>query len=877
MRPDCKKKGLRFFFILAFSLYLFVNSIFASAPSWWSHPSNGIFMEEYSGSEDHYAPVNVGQLKHVYNQSLQYLVSKGVDITELNSFTSLQSDNYKAVNIGQLKALATLVYDKLNLITEYDLKNDLISKGIPVNLWYDDAPYYPWDPSIRGENYKLVNLGQLKAVFSFEIIGLKTSKVSYYSLISQSLLEVPESCKSESVHFTIGFFKDTDSDGISDNDEENILYANGFSKKNNIDSDGDHYPDGYEVAINQDPTVFISSDCIAESALIAVYLDGSFDSDGDGLTDQEELTLGLEIENVDSDQDGFEDGLEVIAETDPLNFFDYPRSNCQGESSIFVVRSILDEDSDGLTDLTEENKLFANGKSSKENIDSDGDFYYDGFEVSRGTDPTSFTPSVCRSNSEPFVIILADGDYDEDGMMDSWEMEHFGNISRDGTEDYDKDGLWDLNEFLGRTNPLVLESNQDEIPDVLNLLKETWMPLMDSRSMVFYDFKASKNGSMDFYSNNHLNLFGFFNGSPFESFMDYSGSASIIGNKHKKVFSASGLHFIGIALKGPFGEGSSRGDEVDALTSFIMKKLYQSYDLDRDQDPLKEIYLCNTDWKFHLLNNDNLRVLMNNKLNPINSLSDVSDEKWMLFGLCFDSSSSCENLKFYYGNRAKGIKLVKKATLDPRPNRSRSMKRLLQKNLMSELFDRRALIGRTKTGSVGEDLAFSYYKKNLEQQPPPSFLKMEHIVVSGKNHSQANRKAIKILKSPLIDKKGGFQKLVKKHTSSKNVKVLFENLGYLPIDQNSSTKPIKNWKLPLIEKGVSLEVGEVYEELIKTKEGFHIVKLTGRKTAKIPIFDQVKQKLIRKLLLKSYEKRYPSCFDKPDDEYLIFDRLHFLF
>jgi hypothetical protein len=44
------------------------------------------------------------------------------------------------------------------------------------------------------------------------------------------------------------------------------------------------------------------------------------DTDGDGLTDEEEITLGTSINNTDSDQDGLFDYEEVkIYQTDPLN------------------------------------------------------------------------------------------------------------------------------------------------------------------------------------------------------------------------------------------------------------------------------------------------------------------------------------------------------------------------------------------------------------------------------------------------------------------------------------------------------------------------------------------------------------------------------
>jgi hypothetical protein len=38
-------------------------------------------------------------------------------------------------------------------------------------------------------------------------------------------------------------------------------------------------------------------------------------------------------------------------------------------------------------------------------------------------------------------------------MLDDWETEHFGDTSRDGTGDYDNDGISDLDEFLNDTDP----------------------------------------------------------------------------------------------------------------------------------------------------------------------------------------------------------------------------------------------------------------------------------------------------------------------------------------------------------------------------------------------------------------------------------------
>lgn len=87
------------------------------------------------------------------------------------------------------------------------------------------------------------------------------------------------------------------------------------------------------------------------------------DSDGDGLTDDNEANIGTNPLSPDSDADGLKDNEEVmIYNTKPLN---------------------PDSDGDGLTDY-EEISVYG---SDPLNIDSDSDSYSDGEEVQNGYNP----------------------------------------------------------------------------------------------------------------------------------------------------------------------------------------------------------------------------------------------------------------------------------------------------------------------------------------------------------------------------------------------------------------------------------------------------------------------------------------------------------
>jgi len=64
-----------------------------------------------------------------------------------------------------------------------------------------------------------------------------------------------------------------------------------------------------------------------------------------------------------------------------------------------------------------------------------------------------------------FVVTLSDPDSDNDGMDDDFEVTYFGNLSRDGSVDFDGDGQSDRDEFRAGTNP----ANDSSILSVLTL------------------------------------------------------------------------------------------------------------------------------------------------------------------------------------------------------------------------------------------------------------------------------------------------------------------------------------------------------------------------------------------------------------------------
>lgn len=140
------------------------------------------------------------------------------------------------------------------------------------------------------------------------------------------------------------------------------------------------------------------------------------DSDRDGLTDDEELALGTDPNNPDTDGDGFSDGVEVHfaklgASFNPLGFM-LPDGGGLDPGCPPALRGV-DSDCDGVTDCDEQ--IIGTNSTL---IDSDNDGVPDSIEWQLGTQPSA----------------------------------------QDMDEDPDNDGLTNRNEVRLHTNPLLADT-----------------------------------------------------------------------------------------------------------------------------------------------------------------------------------------------------------------------------------------------------------------------------------------------------------------------------------------------------------------------------------------------------------------------------------
>ena len=134
----------------------------------------------------------------------------------------------------------------------------------------------------------------------------------------------------------------------------------------------------------------------------------SEDADEDGLSDDEEMNVGTDPTNSDTDGDGLVDGEEWIdLGTDPANPDTDGDGLGDGEEWIDLGTDPAnpDTDGDGLGDGEEMNTY----GTAPNNWDTDGDRIPDGYEVVLGTDPLTypFTPD-CQpqlgSDGETYIV-----------------------------------------------------------------------------------------------------------------------------------------------------------------------------------------------------------------------------------------------------------------------------------------------------------------------------------------------------------------------------------------------------------------------------------------------------------------------------------------
>ncbi len=277
---------------------------------------------------------------------------------------------------------------------------------------------------------------------------------------------------------TPGFpaFTDTNGDGINDLYDTDL---DGIPDYLDLDADNDGIPD------------------IVEAGGIDTNGDGraddTTDTDGDGLVDDYDsqcliaacspATTGTDIPNLDTDNDGRKDYIDIDADDDGIpDIIEAGGADINNDGKVDIS---LDQDGDGLADIYDENASDGSGSSGTNGtalvetdntgrwlngtdgdlLDSDGDGQVDGLDLDADNDGI---PDIVEAGG---IDINGDGrvdnltDTDADGLVDDYDSNCVLGActpSTIGTDipnaDTDADGI---------VNYLDLDADNDGIPDII--------------------------------------------------------------------------------------------------------------------------------------------------------------------------------------------------------------------------------------------------------------------------------------------------------------------------------------------------------------------------------------------------------------------------
>ena len=371
------------------NLAAFLSAVTASqtAPSWWT--THNILN---TNPVNDFGPANVGQAKHLANAAYLEMEANftseggaGPAISSLvNSWQTPgpNTNDFGPLNVGQVKNLAKMFYDRL------------------VELNRSATP--PWTTTTTDDvDHGIVTIGQLKNAFNFSLDPSSPS------------------------------FPDTDSDGLDDNWEQQI--------------------------INGDPNDSITT--------IAQVLPGD-DFDGDGFTNYEEFVASPGTDPTDPNDFPGAGGPPPAAPSD---------LTATGISSSQINLSWTDNSSDE-TGFKIERKIeggsFLEITTVAANSTSDSDT---GLAAS-----SSYTYRVRAyngngdsdySNEAPATTQSGSADSDGDGLDDAWEILHFGNTAQGASGDPDLDGYLNIDEFNEGTTDPNKKDHPDITLDVINPLR----------------------------------------------------------------------------------------------------------------------------------------------------------------------------------------------------------------------------------------------------------------------------------------------------------------------------------------------------------------------------------------------------------------------
>jgi hypothetical protein len=136
----------------------------------------------------------------------------------------------------------------------------------------------------------------------------------------------------------------TDSIAVGSYDAIITQYSSSLGHQWNMTWGGSQYEEARDIKLDNRGNIYVagSTQSFGAAGYNAFILKYAIDSDGDGLTDDDELDVyDTNPSDVDSDNDGYSDGVEASADTSPLDPNDYPGAGIPGFQMSYMLLGLI--------------------------------------------------------------------------------------------------------------------------------------------------------------------------------------------------------------------------------------------------------------------------------------------------------------------------------------------------------------------------------------------------------------------------------------------------------------------------------------------------------------------------------------------------------
>lgn len=378
-------------------------------------------------------------------------------------------------------------------VDDYNTGSDSDGDGLSdiLEQAYPSSPLNPCDPVSTAPNCQANDLDGDGYAANFPITDVLYDPEDANPCVPD---ETAGTCDFDGDTKTNAVDTDDDGDGVADGSDVDPYDINSDSDNDgitdNAETQGDH---AYNAGVDSNPLDTDTDDDGLE--------DGAEDANHNGQQDGTETSTVM----ADTDTDGLTDKEEVINGSDPLDHCDPDATlaDCDFDNDGQLNSSDMDDDGDGVADLSDADPFDPNSDSDEDNLtdtqetaggsnplnacdpninsvacqpdDTDGDWYFENYPTTSNlfdpddTDPCNPSPASDACDFDDDNIANGqDDDDDGDGVADGSDVYPYNPDS-----DSDQDGITDIKETKGDgaynagfdSNPLDNDTDDDGILD----------------------------------------------------------------------------------------------------------------------------------------------------------------------------------------------------------------------------------------------------------------------------------------------------------------------------------------------------------------------------------------------------------------------------